>query len=43
MVPKIVMAMLVNRSKEEIQPELVRRLYTEAGALAAIDGLLKGA
>ena len=42
MVPKIVITMLVNRAKEEIQPELVRRLYSEAGALTAVDGLLRG-
>ena len=43
MVPKIVIALLVNRAKEEIQPELVRRLYADAGALNSVDGLLRGA
>ena len=39
MVPKIVISMLVSRSKDDIHSELVRRLYSE---ISNVDVLLRG-
>lgn len=40
MVPKIVVCLLINRAKDEIQSELVHRLYS---SIANVDTLLRGA
>lgn len=41
MVPKIVVCLLINRAKDEIQSELVQRLY--ASLASNVDELLAGA